>query len=308
MIATITLNPSIDRRYNITKLKANTVQRTDDYLATAGGKGINVSKVIHLLDKKVVASGFLGGYSGNFIKKRLNELNIKDNFINIDGTTRSCLNIIDKNQNSIEILENGPRINKREKLKFLKEYKDKIKKYEVITISGSLPDGIENDFYQKLVKLAKEKNKIVILDSSGKALMNGIEAGPDIIKPNKSEVEEIVDFSLIEENDFLKAGKILRKKGAKNIAITLGKKGMYYITKNSTYKVKVPEIEALNVTGSGDSVVAGLAVAVEQEMSDKKMLKFANACGVANAVEKKTGFIDQSKVVDYSDKIEVNKI
>lgn len=308
MIATITLNPSVDRRYNIEQLKLNSVQRTGDYQATAGGKGINVSKVVNILAEEVTAFGFLGGHSGDFLREKVEALNIKSNFTKIEGTTRTCLNIIDQEQNAIEVLENGPEISSAEKQKFLDQYKASLKNLEVIAMSGSLPKGIESDFYQKLIEIAKSAGKTVILDSSGSSFLAGLKAGPDLIKPNKSEVEAAVGFSLTEKEDFLKAGKILQQKGAKKIALSLGKDGMLYFDQETAYQVKIPEIEVLNVTGSGDSLVAGLAVGLKQNLPLEEMLKLANACGMANALEKTTGFVTKENVEKYQAQIKVKEM
>lgn len=308
MIATVTLNASVDRRYNIEEIKENTVQRTGDYQATAGGKGINVSRVINLLNRKVTALGFIGGFPGEFIFDELKKLNIESDFTKIKNATRSCLNIIDQDNNSIEILENGPKILAAEKEEFLSNYQKKINNFDVIAISGSLPAGLGSDFYQKIIKIAKKNDKKVILDSSGEALLEGVAAGPDIIKPNKSEVEALVGFNLDSERSLLRAAKKLRTFGAENTALSLGKNGMYYITEKEIYKVEVPEIEAVNVTGSGDSLTAGLAVALAEKMNTVEMLKFANACGVANAVEKQTGYLDKRNVDEYLKDINITKI
>ncbi|ADO76529.1 1-phosphofructokinase [Halanaerobium praevalens] len=308
MIATITLNPSVDRRYNINELKVNTIQRTDDYQATAGGKGINVSRVIKLLDGNLTAMGFIGGYAGKFIKAELKKLKINNSFTKIAAETRSCINIIDHFKSSIEILEKGPEIKVSEKDRFLFDFKNQIKKVKVIIISGSLPEGIENDFYQEIIKIAKINDKKVILDTSGEALINGIKAGPDFIKPNQSELESIFNFKIEKEIDYLKAANKLQKMGAKNIAISLGAKGMYFFSQDSKYKIEVPEIEAINLTGSGDSLVAGLGVAVQRNMDIESSLKLANACGVANAVEKQTAYVDLKKVNNYIDKIKIKEI
>ncbi|PUU87530.1 1-phosphofructokinase [Halanaerobium congolense] len=308
MIAAITLNTSVDRRYNIKEIKKNTVQRTGDYQATAGGKGINVSRVINLLNREVTALGFIGGFSGDFIFDELEKLEIDSDFTRIKGITRSCLNIIDQNNNSIEVLENGPQITTEEKEEFLNNYQKKINKFDVIAISGSLPSGLRTDFYQKIIKIAKGNNKKVILDTSGEALLQGAAGGPYIIKPNKSEIENIVGFNINSESNLLKAAQKLQSHGANNIALTLGKEGMYYITEKEIYKVEVPKIESVNVTGSGDSLTAGLAVALAEKMNIIEMLKFANACGVANAAEKKTGFVELNKVKKYIKKIRVIKV
>jgi tagatose 6-phosphate kinase len=133
-----------------------------------------------------------------------------------------------------------------------------------------------------------------------------LEARPYLIKPNKEELESILDFKLNSEDDFFRAAEILQKKGARNIAISLGGKGMYYFSENDFYKVKVPKVKVLNATGSGDSVIAGFAVALKKKMEIEDMLKLANACGISNVVEKETGFIKPDNVENYFKLVEIS--
>ena len=197
MILTITLNPSIDRRYNVKDFEKGKIFRTEDYQYTIGGKGINVSKVIKVLGQEVLATGFLGGNSGEYIIDGLNEMDIENNFVNISGQTRSCLAIISNDGSQTEILERGPLISEDEKNKFLTIYESLLDKVDIICASGSLPKGLDYNIYSDLIRIAKEKNKKFLLDTSGEALKQGIEAGPYLIKPNKEEFRTI----LIKEGD-----------------------------------------------------------------------------------------------------------
>lgn len=307
MIATVTLNPAVDRRYNIDRISLNSVKRSSDYGATAGGKGINVSRVLKILGESVEAFGFLGGVEGNFIADRLKALHITNRCTKIKETTRTCLNIIDQENNTMEILEAGPVISQKEKNIFLNNFKSELNRFDLITISGSMPSGLESDFYARLIKIANKADKKVVLDTSGDTLIEAIKAGPYLIKPNQEEIENITKIKLVSRDNVLKAVNKLRQMGANNIAISLGKKGMYYFSKEGDFQIKVPLVEAENVTGSGDSVVAGFASAIIRNLDIKEMLKFANACGTANALEKATARINPENLKNLIKEIGINK-
>ncbi|RCW48694.1 MULTISPECIES: 1-phosphofructokinase [unclassified Halanaerobium] len=307
MIATVTLNPAVDRRYNIDIISINSVKRSSNYGVTAGGKGINVSRVLKILGESVKAFGFLGGAEGNFISERLKSLHINNKCTKIKGATRTCLNIIDQKNNTMEILEAGPVISQEEKKLFLDNFKSELNKFNLITISGSLPSGIESDFYARLIKIANKADKKVILDTSGDAFIEAINAGPYLIKPNQEEIENITKIKLIDRDDILKAVDKLRQMGANNVAISLGKAGMYYFSKEGNFQIKVPRIKVENATGSGDSVVAGFASSIIRNLDIREMLKFANACGVANALEKDTARINLENLKNLIKEIEINK-
>ncbi|MBS4538110.1 1-phosphofructokinase [Clostridium sp. D2Q-11] len=305
MIGTVTLNPAIDRRYNVDKLDINIVKRTSDYSATAGGKGLNVSRVVRILGEKVLAFGFLGGSEGDFIQRKISELGIKSYFINIKGTTRTCLNIIDELGDNIEILEGGPTITKDEENRLLKVFKSQIDNLDVVTLSGSLPKGIDNDIYGKLIKVINEKGKKAILDTSGRDLIVNLDSRPFLVKPNREELENIIGGVLNTEEDIKKSAKKILDLGAQNIAISLGSEGMYFFGKLGNFKVNIPKIKAINPVGSGDSSIAGFAYGISKNLDIIEVLKYANACGVANAMEKETGKIDVTVVNEILEKIEV---
>ena len=308
MIATLTLNPSVDRRYNIDVLEKNTVNRTDDYKASAGGKGLNVSRVLKMLGGEVAAFGFIGGETGSFIESELEKLTVKNQMFSINGTTRTCLNIIDKNGDNIEVLEAGPNISKEESEKFLEDFKKEIKNYEIFAISGSLPKGLDQNIYSDLIELVNAQGKKVILDTSGDLLVQNLKAKPFLIKPNEEELEDITGIELDSEAAIQKAAHVLLDKGARNIAISLGSKGMYFFGEEGNYKVEIPSIKVQNTVGSGDSSVAGFAYALNKQLSIEEILKLGNACGMSNASQLGTGEIDLRQVEKFIKEIKVTAI
>ena len=307
MILTITLNPSVDRRYNVSKFEIGKVFRSEETQSTPGGKGINVSKVLKLLGEEPLATGFLGGRAGEYIQENLNSLNIENKFVNIDGETRSCIAIISEDTQT-EVLESGPRIADVELGLFLKRYKYLLKRCKYISISGSLPKGLARDTYKRLIEIAKEEGKYVLLDTSGKALETAIEAQPFLIKPNLDELQNLLGIKIDSEKDIIKAGKELLEKGIELVVVSLGEEGSLVFNKEDVYRVQVPEIEPVNPVGSGDSMIAGFAAGLSRAYNLEKTLKLAAACGTLNAMEKETGHLDPSKVAPMMEKIRVEKL
>jgi len=308
MITTITLNASIDRRYCLKDFYKNGIFRCEDYSSTPGGKGINVSRVLSQLDARPICLGFLGGLSGQFIKEQLKLLKIDTNFTEISNDTRTCLGIIFEDGSQSEILEKGPEICEEEIKDFIEKYKSILEKSKVITASGSIPRGVNIDIYRCLANLAEDKGVKFILDTSGFPLIEGIKASPYLIKPNKEELEVITKMEIRNDADIIKACENLMSRGAKNIAVSLGKDGMIFVGDEGRFKVSIPEVKVLNPVGSGDSTVAGFALGIFKDLNIQDTLKLANACGISNAMENETGKINNIMVEDLIGSIEVKDI
>lgn len=308
LILTITLNPSIDRSYYLEGFEKGKVVRAENIQYTPGGKGLNVTKVAKTFNDSVLATGFLGGHSGNFIREKLDELNINHNFIPIEGETRSCLALHSGEGTPTEILEKGPAISKEEFMNFKDLYTELIKKSEIICASGSLPQGLAPDSYKELIEIAKPYNKKFILDTSGDALKIGVEAAPFLIKPNHEELEKYTGHKITSQDGLIKAGKILLDKGIRIVVISLGKEGSLVLTEEYIYKIDIPKVKVVNTVGSGDSMIAGFAISLLEGYDFNTMLKFAAACGTANAMEKETGKVDSDNVKKLMDEININRL
>ncbi|SHK07871.1 1-phosphofructokinase [Paramaledivibacter caminithermalis] len=308
MIATITLNPSLDKRYIIENFKKNGVFRVKEMSETAGGKGLNVAKVVKLLGEPVAVSGLIGGKNGDIIEEKLMNLGITNEFVKIKGETRSCIAILSNDLSQTEILEAGPSISQEETERFLKKYDEMIKRTTIICASGSIPQNVPSSVYRELISRAKNNNVKFLLDTSGKALKEGIKALPYLIKPNKDELIELTNVEIKSEKDILNSGIKLVQKGIEVVVISLGGEGCIVFNKDRIYKTLLPKVEVVNPVGSGDSMVAGFAVALEKGYSFKKMIKFASAVGTANAMEHETGKVSKDVVEDLMNKIEIEEI
>ena len=310
-ILTLTLNPSVDISYPLTHLELGTVNRVSNTQKTAGGKGLNVARVIAQLGQKVSGSGFLGGDLGNFIAKKLSGDNIENWFMQISGETRNCIAILHDDGKQTEILESGPKITETEAddfLDYLEKYLDQI---DLMTISGRLPKGLPTDFYSQLIELADRHGVQTLLDSSGEPLLKSLTSlhGPYLIKPNQDEIAQIAGQKI---DDFDQLKKILLENPLLSsipwVVVSLGKDGAMAKVGMNLFYAKIPKIEAVNPVGSGDSTVAGLAYALNRKADVEDVLKTAMTTGILNTLNAKTGCIDASLFENYYSQIVIKKI
>lgn len=308
MILTVTLNPSIDRRCVVDNFGAGSVCRAREVEYTPGGKGINVSKVVKDLGNNVMATGFLGGKSGEFISENLNDLNIENKFVQISNETRSCIAILSDNNSQTEVLEPGPNISKDEIEQFYRNYNKLIDNCNIICASGSLPRGVPISMYKDLIDIATNKGKKFILDTSGNALKEGMKASPFLIKPNKDELGNILGTPISTDEQLVKGIKNLSRYNIGIIVVSLGSEGSLIYINDKLYKINIPKVKTINPVGSGDSMIAGFAVAIERGYDLETMIRFASACGTANAMESKTGKVSIENVEKLMEKISITNI
>ena len=308
MILTVTANPTIDRVYFVDDFEFGKVHRVENVSRSAGGKGINVARVAKIIGANTSAMGFVGGYTGEFIKSQVKKQGIKELFTSIEGETRTCVNISDNSGKSGEILESGPEISEEEKLRFIKEYTENIDEADVICLSGSLPKGLTSDFYKELILIAKKKQKKVIADTSGKVLKEILDSKPYMVKPNDDELCQLMGKEIKTDEDIKQALFYLYDKGIEVPFISLGKDGAAAMTENICYRFFAPEVKVVNTVGSGDSAVAGVATGLDMGYSIKDAIKLGMAAGVANTQFAQTGIVTKELVEEFYRQIIIKEI
>lgn len=310
MILAVTLNPSVDISYSLDELKINDVNRIENVSKTAGGKGLNVARVISQMNREVLATGILGGTIGSYIIKELEDHQIKNDFFKINKESRNCIAILHEGKQT-EILEAGPILSGEEGQNFLRKFEKLLSTISVVTISGSLPKGLPNHFYQRLLYISHKKNIPVILDSSGESLKQVLlyDKKPFAIKPNLTELEQLLGCEV--KKDPVSLQTALNNslfEGIDWIVLSMGAEGAVVKHYCDYYQVVIPKIEVINPVGSGDATVAGLAVAFEQKETVTNSIKTAMTAGILNAMNVGTGHIDVAKFDHYFELVEVSKI
>ena len=290
MIVTVTLNAAIDKRYVVENFQVGTVNRVLECSYTAGGKGLNVARIIAQTKTPVVATGFIGGYAGKYIEQQLIKQNIENAFYHLTAESRSCVNIWDlTTKKQTEILEPGFNVSQEHLEALIKHYTTLIESTKVVTLSGSVPQGLSDDVYQEFVKLAKNAGKKVILDTSGQLLKAGIDAKPTMIKPNIDEIRMLTGKSCNNINEIIEAATSIYEKGVKIVVVSLGVQGAAMVCDEGIYKVIVPKIKTVNTVGCGDALVGGFALGLSQNLTTLDCLKQACAIASASALSATTG-------------------
>lgn len=310
MILTNTLNPSIDISYQVESLEIGAVHRPTQMIKNAGGKGINVTKVLDDLGTDVTATGYLGGTNGQWIQTQLEQRNIQLQFIDIEGNTRQCIAIND-GEHQTEILEGGPEVSKASQALYLKQLADIAHQYKVVTISGSTPKLMNQSKTAYMIKILNTlTNSYNIVDIDGQSLkaILGQSAHIHAIKPNQSEFEDLVNQKGLSHQDIFKILKTNQLFKDVDVFVTLGSEGAIIKLKETIYKASLPNINAVNPVGSGDATVAGIAYSAEHDLDPVTTIQTALACGTSNAMQAATGKIIQQDVDDLIKKVGVEKL
>ena len=308
MITTVTLNVAIDKAYVIDTLNKGEVMRVQKCSNTAGGKGLNVAKVVKLCGEPVMAAGFVGGHAGKYVCEMLDEAGVPNRFIHTKGETRSCINILASDGSSTEFLEPGEPVEEADVAVFLKDFEEVVKESDVVTISGSMQKGIPADMYSQLITKVKVAGKKVILDTSGKLLENGIQAKPDMIKPNDDEIEMLLGVSADSYEKIVEGAKKLHAMGIPMVVVSLGGDGALLVTEEGVFHGRPPKIQVVNTVGCGDSMTAAFAVALARKLPVKEMLRYAVAVSAANALTMKTGNFRQEDMEEILPKVTIEEV
>lgn len=309
MILTVTLNAAIDKRYVVGDFLENEVNRVSECRYFAGGKGLNVSRCARIIGAQIVATGFAGGHAGKFITDEIGKQGVEPDFVMVQGESRSCINIFDTvRRTQTEFLEPGFTVGKDDCDRFIAKYNELLPKCNVVTISGSVPKGVDENMYPLLVQKARENGKKVIVDTSGKLLTEIIKHKPNMIKPNVDEIKMITGKDINSEEDIIAAGMKLIEEGIEQVVVSLGGDGAILIRADGVYKSIVPKIETVNTVGCGDCMTAGFAIAFENKMKPESALRFAAAAASAAAMTEETGMLRRVDMYDLLEKIIIRKI
>ena len=287
MIYTITFNPALDYITQVENFKIGEINRTKMETILPGGKGFNVSIVLKNLGMENTALGFIAGFTGEELKNKMEERGVKTDFVKVKkGFTRINIKISSVNENRIvETALNGigPQI-EQEDIEKLFEKLDKITKEDIVILSGSVPKNINKDIYKRICEKLSKNEITFVVDSTRELLMSILQYNPFLIKPNKEELEETLNCKISTKEDIIRAAKELKKLGAQNVLVSLGKDGALLLTKDDKILVsKAPKGKIVNTIGSGDSMVAGFLAGYYETKDYECALKTGVAAGSASA-------------------------
>jgi 1-phosphofructokinase len=284
MIITVTLNPALDKTARVDVMRANALNRLRDVQVDAGGKGVNVSAMIHALGGESLALGFAGGGAGEELLSLIAKKRLKADFVRISAITRTNLKVVDKQGALTELNEPGPAIQAAE----WREMESKLTGYgapgNAFALSGSLPAGLGTDTYKRLSTLLRRAGAAVFLDADGDALKQALQSAPDAIpdyiKPNRFELLQyfgIPDDERVSEIRLAELCYSLVDKGVKLLALSLGAEGAIFASKRGIWRAPVVPVEVRSTVGAGDSMIGALVYGFEQGLPEEQCFALAMA-------------------------------
>lgn len=308
MITTVTLNPALDVLLSVDEIIIGEANRTRRLAETAAGKGIDVAKVLRDLNCEVSATGFLGGDVAHIFLNCFQQKQIENQFISIQETTRTNIQLFDKNGKRTELLEKGPTVTASECELLMKKVKSLAAKSKVVTICGSAPNGVSEEYFRELIRTVKQSGAIVITDTSGSLLKIALEEKTHLIKPNRTEMMELMGKSDATQAEIIAFAQQLVKNGVPYILVSLGGDGAMLVCEQGVWLGKAPEVEVKSTLGCGDTMVASLSLSLGQNMPPDVMLKNAIALSSANAMTFETAHIQKKDYEELLSRFAVTKL
>jgi len=308
MIYTLTLNPALDRTLFINKIKADDSNRIESEERFAGGKGIDVSRVLNELDIPNIAMGFVGGFAGDELEGRLINEGIGCSFIRIREETRTNIILNDLMTHKQTVFSaKGPEVEPFELMNLVRMI-ERMDAPEIFVISGSLPEGVNAEIYRKIIDRIRSVGGYVALDTDGEALKKGIPARPHLIKPNIHELSRLTGSELESMEDIIEAAKNIVHGGVETVLVSMGPRGILLVDSERVIHAVPPEVNVVNTIGAGDSSVAGFIAARKNGLSTDECLRYAVASGTATTLQTGTALGKKEDIENLRNKVTLSDL
>ena len=312
MIVTVTLNAAIDKTLEVPNFRLGRRHRSVEQRTMAGGKGVNVARAIKRLGQPVIATGFAGGSAGTRIVEQLTEESILNDFVRIREESRTNTAVLDPTTGEqTEINEPGPMVAEAEAQLFVDKLLYLAQGAQVVVFAGSLPRGIDPDFYAGLVRELRGLGVTTVLDSDGEPLRHAVRAEPTVVSPNVLEAEELVGHEFNDDEDRTIAVREMTELGASEAIMTVSDGCFAQVIEEGgprLYRVRMEPLEPRAAVGSGDAFLAGYVAARYTGSSPAECLRFGVACGAESTQHLGAGLIDPRDVERLMSEVGVEAI
>jgi 1-phosphofructokinase len=308
MIVTVTMNPALDRTVETDHLRPGELNRLNSVRVDAGGKGVNVSKLVAVLGGETVCTGFVGGESGRELVRRIEALGIKHDFIELDGATRQNFKVVDADGRLTEFNEPGVAASEEE-LDALLEKTIILARGGVAVLSGSLPRGADAGIYGRFTERLRAEGCRVVLDADGEAFGRGIEARPHAIKPNRFELLQYCGLPDDTPDDRLPSlCRELVGRGIDLVVLSMGENGAMFFSRARTVKAPALPIKVRSTVGAGDSMVGAVACALNAGLDFDEMVRLAMAASAGAAAQAGTGFPSLETINKLKEQVQISEV
>ena len=275
---------------------------------SAGGRGINASRVLHSFGAKTLAIVTSGGSSGDKFTRLLSKWDFDVKVVPIQNEIRLNFTIVDHQGLTIKLNELGPSLAADEWARLEKTVERRLESASWLMLCGSIPPGVPADFYNKLIRLARGRKVKTLLDTDGDALLHGIEAAPTVVSPNQPEAERLLNRALITRAHFIDAATRIRAMGAETVLLSLGSRGVIAVNENQLVEGIPPRIEAVSPIGAGDALAAAYVWAATKKKDFADCVRWSVAAGSASARLPGVQFANLDQAKELYKSVEVRTI
>ena len=309
MILTLTANPAIDKTITVDRLVFEDRAYIESTTESAGGRGINASRVLHSFGAETLAILVSSsGVCGERFEELLAQAGFPTEVVRISHEIRSNLTISDQQGLTVKLNERGPEVTPEETQALERAVASRLDRAQWLMICGSTPPGVDPDFYCRLIEMARGRGVKTLLDTDGDALLRGIEAKPTIVKPNQQEAERLLNRALITRAHFRSAVRRIKALGAESVMLSLGSRGVVAINGDQIIEATPPRIEALCPIGAGDAAAASFVWASTNGKDFADCLRWSVAAGTASAQLPGVTFASLDQVREVYRSVEVKPV
>ncbi|MBE5744153.1 MAG: 1-phosphofructokinase family hexose kinase [Clostridiales bacterium] len=307
MILSVCPNPSIDCTMELEQLAVGRLNRVNNKIVTYSGKALNSAIGVKRLGGDSFATGFMYENEGSLFASNLDKEGVKNTFVWNKGSVRTNYKIVDNKSMLTEINDKGEQVPLENQQRLLSLVETLSKNSSVVIMSGSLPLGVDDDYYQKLSSVVDKSAKIIV-DTEGEKLIKALKHGVYMVKPNLRELEQIAGCSLSSREDMLKACYSLIDLGAENVLLSLGREGAILTDGKDNYFCKSANVAVNSTVGAGDSMIAAASLMIEQGAEKSEILRNAVSAGTASITTPGTNLFYRDKFEEIYGKVFVEKV
>ena len=307
-VVTVTLNPALDLTGSLSELNVGSVSLVSQSNLHAAGKGVNVAKVLSDLGAQVTVTGFLGKENPELFHQLFSQLNVIDEFIEVEGATRINVKLVEENGRVSDINFPGVQVSAEEIERFERVLFRLAEDHDYFVIAGSLPGGVSPELCASWIKTLRQRGKKVLFDSSKSALAVGISAQPWLVKPNDEELADLVGQELSTFEQCQRAAQALSSKGIDNVVVSMGAEGVMWLSQDQLLRSAPPRMNVVSTVGAGDTLVAGLCWGHMQAMPNNEILRFATALSALAVSQVGVGLTNQEELEAIKLKTQITQI
>lgn len=309
MILSVTLNPCIDKTIYLDRFETGSCNRVKNTRIDLSGKGLNVSTVLNHLREDTLCMGLNFRNNGHVLDQELTRRGLQHHFISANGSIRTNIKLFDQScQVMTEINEAGPLVPASALDKLIDEIDVRLDHAHILVLSGSIPPGVPADIYQRLIRMAHKKDVKTVLDAAGEPFLLGLQEKPFLIKPNSLEFEQAFKKELKSGKGPLEVARDLVDGGIPYLCISMGADGALLLDHEHAYRARPLPVEAIGLTGAGDSMVAGMCYALRRRLGTEDMLRYAMAAAGGSVRQEGTLLASESDVRELLPQVEIERI